>query len=345
MERATTLWRVGVLGLGVQGARLARRLEASGRFRVTAFFDPADGRSHGSAARCASAAQVAESSSVDVLFVATPPHLHEEGLALALAAGKPVLLEKPLAHSAEAAARMAAAAEAAHGALVGVNFWYASSAEGKALLTRAGQMGELASASLWARFAQWPRPFQRSAEGWLSEGGAGGGCTREVASHFFWLAVRTMGGEGWIVESKRVERSREEGGCETRVTALLRRGAGGPTLSIDMAVEGDAADTNRFELVARSGQSVGVRDWATLWGAEQPLRDEHAEAAGLGAHAGRRGRGTAAWCERGQLRGADCRDDSGLKYLKRVFIFTGQSCAGERTCGFPRGSAFALAAF
>jgi predicted dehydrogenase len=52
--------------------------------------------------------------SCDAVVVATPPSSHESVVMRALAAGKPVLLEKPAALSATAVDRMLAAAEAAH---------------------------------------------------------------------------------------------------------------------------------------------------------------------------------------------------------------------------------------
>lgn len=50
---------------------------------------------------------------VDAVYIATPAELHEAHATLAFAAGKPALIEKPLAADAAAAARIAAAADAA----------------------------------------------------------------------------------------------------------------------------------------------------------------------------------------------------------------------------------------
>lgn len=49
----------------------------------------------------------------DAVYIATPPDHHEAHALLAFAAGKPALIEKPLASNAEAAARITAAATAA----------------------------------------------------------------------------------------------------------------------------------------------------------------------------------------------------------------------------------------
>ncbi|HEX5807350.1 MAG TPA: Gfo/Idh/MocA family oxidoreductase [Anaerolineales bacterium] len=57
-------------------------------------------------------------SAVDAVVIATPPYLHAEQLEAALAAGKHVLLEKPMAESRESVRRIVAAVEAAPDQLV-----------------------------------------------------------------------------------------------------------------------------------------------------------------------------------------------------------------------------------
>lgn len=52
-------------------------------------------------------------SNVDAVYIATPVELHEAHAAMAFAAGRPALIEKPLATNASAARRIAAAADAA----------------------------------------------------------------------------------------------------------------------------------------------------------------------------------------------------------------------------------------
>jgi len=63
---------------------------------------------------------------IDMLDISTPNHLHEEQAVAALAAGKHVLLQKPIANSLEAADRIVAAARAARGTLGMYMFSYAN---------------------------------------------------------------------------------------------------------------------------------------------------------------------------------------------------------------------------
>ncbi len=54
---------------------------------------------------------------IDLVDISTPNHLHEEQAVAALAAGKHVLLQKPMANSLESADRILAAAKSAKGTL------------------------------------------------------------------------------------------------------------------------------------------------------------------------------------------------------------------------------------
>src|SRR5215212_7784317 len=94
---AEGLRSVGDTELVAVGSRTAAAAQAFGqRFAV---------------ARChASYAALANDPDVDVIYVATPHTLHKDNTLLCLAAGKPVLCEKPFAINAGEAAEMIAAA-------------------------------------------------------------------------------------------------------------------------------------------------------------------------------------------------------------------------------------------
>ena len=101
--------RVGVIGTGNIGTAHARSLarEVSGS-SVVAVFDVARERAEEVAsdigARVLPTAQaVIEADNVDAVVIASPDHLHAEQALAGLAAGKPMMLEKPLAPTLEQA--------------------------------------------------------------------------------------------------------------------------------------------------------------------------------------------------------------------------------------------------
>jgi predicted dehydrogenase len=109
--------RVGIVGLGF-GARQIPGFRAAG-WEVTAVCAShperanAVAKEHGIAAAVADVAALCARDDVDVVSVASPPHVHRDHVMTALAAGKHVLCEKPFANDAREASEMLAAAERA----------------------------------------------------------------------------------------------------------------------------------------------------------------------------------------------------------------------------------------
>jgi predicted dehydrogenase len=106
----TTRHKVSVLGLGAMGARHARVLASlPERFELVAAYDPSDAAS-GELPPVPRVATEAEAiARADLVVVASPTHAHASTLSRALAAGRHVLVEKPLCPtSAEADAVLAA---------------------------------------------------------------------------------------------------------------------------------------------------------------------------------------------------------------------------------------------
>jgi predicted dehydrogenase len=113
-----TAW--AILGTGVVSRKFALGLGAlGGRTSVGAVAsrDPANAeafvRSLGMGRAVATYEEAIADPSIDAVYIATPPAMHEPHALLAFAAGKPALIEKPLAQDAAAAARIADAASAA----------------------------------------------------------------------------------------------------------------------------------------------------------------------------------------------------------------------------------------
>ncbi|WP_337060201.1 Gfo/Idh/MocA family protein [Kineococcus sp. G2] len=141
--------RVGVAGAGVMGADHARTLHrfVSGAV-VTAVADPDTARAAAAAADAGGARVLADprelvaAGDVDAVVVASPDATHPELATAALAAGKPVLCEKPLAPTLDGALEVAAAAAVPGAPLFAVGFMRRFD-PGYVALARALRAGEL----------------------------------------------------------------------------------------------------------------------------------------------------------------------------------------------------------
>jgi predicted dehydrogenase len=141
--------RVGLVGTGFIGAVHARSIRAAGAELVAvASSTPAsavDAAHRLGAGRAAESPEaLVTSTDLDVVHIAAPNHLHAELTLAALAAGKHVVCEKPLAVSVAEATRMSDAATA--GGLVGavpfVNRYYPMAREARAQLA-SGRHGSI----------------------------------------------------------------------------------------------------------------------------------------------------------------------------------------------------------
>jgi predicted dehydrogenase len=247
---------VGIIGLGVMGRTMVAALTSHPSFRVIGAYDPAS-IMQAPITIFASAEALTNDPAVTCVYVASPPAHHLAGVRLAAAAGKPVLCEKPLAASIDDALLCLQAVEQA-GIPCAVNFYFAASDAAVRLrrLVFDGALGRVQSAHLILRFKRWPRPWQASAGRWLALPGEGG-FTREVASHFLFLAHRIFGA-GHGVEAKVLR-----GAAGTEISLKARISYPGVMLEIDGAIEGDADDHNRLTITGTKGEASLV-DWDLL---------------------------------------------------------------------------------
>lgn len=121
--------RVGVIGVGIMGADHAERLaRRTARAHLVAVADPDEVRAkdlatHYDGVRSgADALELIASDDVDAVVIASPGFVHEEQVLACLAAGKPVLCEKPLTMDSESSLRLVRAEREGGRRLVQVGF-------------------------------------------------------------------------------------------------------------------------------------------------------------------------------------------------------------------------------
>ena len=142
--------------------------------------------------------EVLDDRSVDAVFINTPHHLHAEQAIMAAAAGKHIIVEKPLAHTLEAATRIVGAAKNAG---VGLSVWlgrryYPQVVKAKGLLS-AGALGSLLGASVTHNLYHPPFYWERGNDGtssdWRSRVETGGGGVLIMNSIYYldWLLYLT----------------------------------------------------------------------------------------------------------------------------------------------------------
>ncbi len=254
---------IGIAGTGIMGGRMATAISQHPRFHVAAVWDPAAqaaarlAQAHGGAAVAGSLQALTAHGGVDAVYIASPPAFHLQGVQAAIAAGKPCLCEKPLAHTV-AGAQALRDAVVVSGLPFAVNFPFARGQSSRRLmaLLHGGELGDVQDATLKVRFARWPREWQAGASTWLA-GPEQGGFTREVLSHFVFLAHRLFGPA--VLQDVVLQRA--PGAAETSLTATLAHAH--TTLRIDAAVAGDVADFNRLELLG-SKATAALSTWQRL---------------------------------------------------------------------------------
>jgi predicted dehydrogenase len=227
---------VGIVGAGTIFEQHALAIgDLRDRARIVALCELDEARLAASARRhtipfaCRDRRRLVGRPDVDLVIVCTPPSLHEEVVVDALAAGKHVVCEKPLAHNLEAADRIVAAARAHPGRLSVVHqFRYLPEVRRAAWLRDAGALGALLFGR-FHRFARFRRPGKPERAGWW--GGwsvAGGGVVMTQLIHELDLACHLFGApaEAWAIAETLNEAIESEDAC-----AAVVRFAGGAIVS------------------------------------------------------------------------------------------------------------------
>jgi predicted dehydrogenase len=217
---------IGFIGLGSIGARMLHHAASHPQVRAVAAWDPDAVRIRDGVAACPAlnAARTVEEliarPDVDVVYVASPPLTHAGHARAAIAAGKPVLCEKPL--GVDLAGSRALVAEAAgSGVLNAVNFIFASepATQVHQAMVR-GEAGVVQCVDIQLQARQWARRRYAAAP-WLRHDRQGG-VVREVLSHYVYLCQRLLG--PLTLDHARVVHGNGPGEAETQVMAAMHAG-------------------------------------------------------------------------------------------------------------------------
>jgi predicted dehydrogenase len=172
--------RIALIGLGMAVDPHARSLlELEDRVEVTYAFSPTEGRRRAFAERfpfptCESLETILADRSVDAVLILTPPNTHLDIVRRVAAAGKHVLLEKPIEIT---TARSEALVEACRAAGVKLGMVlqhrFRPAARRLARLIRDGELGELAGASASMRLWRPQSYYDEPGRGTLARDGGG----------------------------------------------------------------------------------------------------------------------------------------------------------------------------
>jgi predicted dehydrogenase len=251
---------IGIIGAGIMGERLARAIldQPAGLVAVSGVWDPSAAALERVTTALPAIRALPDAASLiaasGCVYIASPPASHLGHARAALAAGKSVFCEKPLAVDVEDARAFVAEA----GARGAVNFPFASSPAVAALRgwLAQGAVGAITDVTIEVGFRTWPRLWQADAAAWL-DATAQGGFTREVVSHFLFLTRRLVGPLHGLAASAAFP---EPGRSERAIAATLRAGDVPVTLRGDVgSTEKD--DHNLWTLQGENG-AVRLRDWS-----------------------------------------------------------------------------------
>jgi predicted dehydrogenase len=194
--------------------------------------------------------EVWKSPEIDAVVISTPSHLHEEHVRAALAAGKYVLCEKPLALSAEGVERILAEEGADGRLLVAMNQRFRPDASALKSFVSGGDLGEV----FYLEAGWLNRPLGRSQRGWRHRKATGGGALMDLGIQMLDLAL-------WLLDYPEAERisahtHRETGAEVEDFAALMLRLVGGRLVSMEVTSNLLAERDRQFlQLLGSSGSA------------------------------------------------------------------------------------------
>lgn len=190
------LVHIGIVGLGAAGRAFIPAIQAHPGLRLVAVADPVAQVRHSVTTELGVTAyeslqDMLGHPGLDAVYIATPTDLHPEHVALACAAKKHVLVEKPMATNIEQAGMMIAAAEQAGVRLVvGHSHSYDLPIKRMRELIAGGTLGRVRMVNTWC-FTDWIYRPRRPEE---LDAALGGGVTYRQGSHQFDIIRLLCGG-------------------------------------------------------------------------------------------------------------------------------------------------------
>ncbi|MCP5024299.1 MAG: Gfo/Idh/MocA family oxidoreductase [bacterium] len=252
---------IAVVGLGLMGRRMLSALSRQDEFVCRTVWDldveqTAKIAGQGSFQAADSWQSILQDDGIEAVYIATPPASHGSYARQALAAGKPVFVEKPLTVDLADGESLVQAAQDS-GLPVVVNFPFATM-PGLARMVRevqSGEAGALLRADIQLHFSQWPRTWHNAGE-WLS-GPKEGGFLREVFSHFAYLT------QGLLGPMRLQSGTIGHGSGQTESWAQAHYQAADIPVFLSAGAAGAAPDFNRWTLYC-GNRSYRVEDWSKV---------------------------------------------------------------------------------
>ena len=256
--------KFAIIGLGIMGRRMLENVLRHPAFEVCGVWDPsADSvdktRLIAPNAPISQSAQAAMRNA-HVVYLACPPGPRKTYALEAAANGQGVFMEKPLGtDNAQSRDLLTQLAKARLPSVV--NFTQAAS-RGFEELTRsihAGETGELLGIDIVVNYPAWPRAWQKDAD-WLRYRHEGG-YTREVISHFLFLAGRFLG--PLTLQHALPRYPQDASLCELDMLARLSTAGGLPVTVLGTT---GGVQPDRQEVTVRgSRMSYQFREFYQLW--------------------------------------------------------------------------------
>ncbi len=196
--------RVGIAGIGAAGQAFITPLQDHAGFDWVAVAESDAGlrtrmqQAHGVSGHATLAAMLAQAE-LDAVYIATPTPLHAEQVAQAAAAGKHVLVEKPMATSLADARRMVDAAQRAGVVLlVGHSHSFDAPIAAMYTLIASGELGRVRMVHTWC-YTDWVHRPRRADE---LDAAQGGGVTFRQGAHQFDVIRLLCGGRARSVRAQ-----------------------------------------------------------------------------------------------------------------------------------------------